>query len=168
MLRCWWLANRPMPETLREDINSMQSGHSPHEKILQEALRAELRLVNTGLPKSRRRLSNLLKERHPQVSCNDGSSHSFKRSELDYLASITDDAEHEALLLPILIEVETGESTTSVLCEGAVEEKVVSRVLGMPLTCEHGRIRVYKPQLGVLRGKLKTTTAYVFSAQTTA
>lgn len=156
-----------MPETLREDINSMQSGQSPHEKILQEALRAELRLVNTGLPESRRRLSNLLKERHPQVSCNDGSVHSFKRSELEYLASITDASEQEALLLPILIEVGTDESGTTVVCEGPVEEKVVSIVLGMPLTCEHKRIRVYKPQLGVLRGKLKSTTAYVFSAGVT-
>jgi len=157
-----------MPETLREDINSMQSGHSPHEKILQEALKAELRLVNTGLPKSQRKLSDLLKERHPQVSCNDGSVHSFKRSELEHLASITDASEQEALLLPILIEVGTDESGTTVVCEGPVEEKVVSRVLGMLLTCEHKRIRVYKPQLGVLRAKLKTTTVYVFSARITS
>lgn len=157
-----------MPETLREDINSMQSGQTPHEKILQEALRAELRLANTGLPKSQKRLADLLKERYPQVLCNDGSSHSFKKRELEYLASITDTSEQEALLLPILIEVGTDESGTTVVCEGPVEEKVVSRVLDMPLTCEHRRIRVYRPQLGVLRGKLKTTTAYVFSAKTTA
>lgn len=146
----------------------MQPGQTPHEKILQEALRAELRLANTGLPKSRRRLSDLLDERHPQVSCNDGSSHSFKRSELEYLASIIDASEQEALILPILIEVGTEESGTTVVCDGPVEEKVVSRVLDMPLSCEHRRIRVYKPQLGVLRGKLKTTTAYVFSDRTTA
>lgn len=149
----------------RDDIHSMQSGHTPYEKILQESLRAELRLVNTGLPKSQRRLSELLKERHPQVSCNDGSVHSFKKSELEYLASITDAAEQQALLLPIIIEVGTEASGASVVCEGAVEQKVVSGVLGMPLTCEDGRIRIYKPQLGTLRAKLKTTTAYVFSSR---
>jgi len=157
-----------MAKTPRDDAHSMKSGQTPYEGILQECLRSELKLVNTGLPQSQEKLSVLLKERHPQVLCNDGSSHSFKKRELDYLASITDDAEQEALLLPILIEVETGESTTSVVCEGAVEEKVVSRVLDMPLTCERGRIRIYKPQLGMLRGKLKTTTAYVFSARATA
>jgi uncharacterized protein (UPF0216 family) len=33
----------------------------------------------------------------------------------------------------------------------------------MPVTCEQRRIRIYKPQLALLRRKLKTTTVYVFS-----
>lgn len=153
-----------MSEIPGTDVHSMQSGQSPYEKILRESLRAELRLVNTGLPRNQKKLSGLLKESHPHVLCNDGSSHSFKKKELEYLATITDTAEQEELLLPIIIEVGAGEGEMSVVCEGRVEKEVVSRVLDMQLTCEQGRIRIYRPQLALLRGKLKTTTVYVFCA----
>jgi len=156
-----------MQEASQDDIRSMQSGQAPYESILRESLRAELRLVNTGLPRSRRRLSDLLKESRPHVLCNDGSTHSFKRRELEYLAAITDAAEQEKLLLPITIEVGRGEGESSILCEGEVEREVVTRILGMQVTCEQGRIRIYRPQLALLRGKLRTTTVYVFSAGVT-
>ena len=138
-------------------------GHSQYERILQESLRNELRVVNTGLPRSPKRLSDLLQETHPHVVCNDGSTHVFKRRELEYLAGMIDTAEQEALSLPMLIEVGSAEPEASVICEGQVEERIISQVLGMQVTCEHRRIRIYRPQLALLRRKLRTTTVYVFS-----
>lgn len=153
-----------MPEPLRDEA-PMQSGRSRNEKMLQECLRNELRVVNAGLPCRQERLSDLLSSEYPHSVCNDGSTHFFKKRELEYLASVLDVAEQEALLLPILIQVGANQAETSIICEGRVEEKVISRALDMPLTCEHGKIRIYKPQLALLRSKLKTTTAYVFSAR---
>jgi len=152
-----------MPEPLQDEANQ-----SPYEKMLQNCLRGELRLVNTGLPQSQKRLSNLLNEKYPHVVCNDGSTHFFKRSELEYLASMLDTDEQETLPLPMLIELGANQAEAAIICEGKVEEKVISKALNMPVTCEERRIRIYKPQLALLRKKLKTTTVYVFSPKIVA
>jgi uncharacterized protein (UPF0216 family) len=147
-----------MPEPLQNEAKQ-----SPYEKILQNCLRGELRVVNIGLPQSQKRLSNLLEEKYPHVICNDGSTHFFKRSELEYLASLLDTDEQKALPLPMLIELGVNQAEAAVICQGKIEEKVTSKALNMPVTCEERRIRIYRPQLALLRRKFKTTTVYVFS-----
>jgi uncharacterized protein (UPF0216 family) len=160
-----------MPNPLQDEV-PMQSGQSPYGKMLQDCLRGELRIVNTGLPQSQKRLSNLLDEKYPHVVCNDGSTHFFKRSELEYLASMIDTDEQKALLLPMLIEIGANQTEAAIPilsgCEGKIEEKVISKALNMPVTCEERRIRIYKPQLALLRRKFKTTTVYVFSPKIVA
>jgi hypothetical protein len=136
---------------------------SPYERMLQECVKGELRIVNAGLPQSQERLSNLLNEKYPHVVCHDGSAHLFKKSELEYLASMIDTDEQKTLLLPMLMELGANQAEAAVVCEGKVEEKIISKALNMPVTCEERRIRIYKPQLALLRRKLKTTTVYVFS-----
>jgi uncharacterized protein (UPF0216 family) len=152
-----------MPRPLENELKQ-----SPYEKMLQECLRGELRVVNAGLPRSQKRLSNLLNEKYPRVVCNDGSTHLFKKSELEYLASMIDTDEQKALPLPMLIELGANQAEAAIICEGKAEEKVISKALNMPVTCEERRIRIYKPQLALLRRKFKTTTVYVFSPKIVA
>jgi uncharacterized protein (UPF0216 family) len=152
-----------MPEPLQDEAKQ-----SPYEKILQGCLRGELRIVNTGLPQSQKQLSNLLKDKYPHAVCNDGSSHFFKKSELEYLASMLDTDEQKALPLPMLIELGANQAEAAIICEGKIEAKVISKALNMPVTCEERRIRIYKPQLALLRRKFKTTTVYVFSPKIVA
>ena len=147
-----------MPRSLQDEVNQ-----SPYEKVLQEAVKGELRIVNAGLPRSQERLSNLLNEEYPHVVCHDGSTHSFKKSELEYLRSVVDTDEQKTLALPMLIELGPNQGEAAIICGGKVEEKIISKVLDMPVTCEERRIRIYKPQLAVLRRELKTTTVYLFS-----
>jgi len=135
----------------------------PYEKMLQECLRGELRVVNAGLPRSQKPLSTLLGEEYPHVICSDGSTHSFKRRELEHLASMINTEEQKALLLPILIELGRNQAEAAIICQADVEEKVISKILSMPTTPKQGRITIYKPQLALLRKRLKTTTQYVFS-----
>ena len=162
-----------MPNPLQDEAKQ-----SPYEKMLQDCLRGELRVVNTGLPQSQKRQSKenklfyLLNEKYPHVVCNDGSTHFFKKSELEYLASMLDTDEQKALPLPMLIELGANQAEAAIPilsgCEGQVEEKVISKALNMPVTCEERRIRIYKPQLALLRRKFKTTTVYVFSPKIVA
>jgi len=153
-----------MPKSLQDEAKQ-----SPYEKMLQECLRGELRLVNTGLPQSQKQQSKenklfyLLNEKYPHVVCNDGSTHFFKKSELEYLASMIDTDEQKALPLPLLIELGANQAEAAIICEGEIEEKVISKALNMQVTCQEKRIRIYKPQLALLRRKFKTTTVYVFS-----
>ena len=152
-----------MPRSLQDEVEE-----SPYEKMLQECVRGELRIVNAGLPKSQKRLTDLLSEKHPHVVCSDGSTHLFKRSELEYLASMLDTDEQRTLLLPMLIELGANQGEAAIICAAEVEEKIVSKVLNMPVTREDGRISIYKPQLALLRKKCKTTTVYLFSPRIVA
>ncbi len=135
----------------------------PYQRILQESLRGELRVLNAHLPCEQKPLSDLLGEEYPNVVCNDGSTHLFKRKELEYLASMLDTDEQEVLLLPMLIEVNPGQGEMAIICQGGVEEKVVSKILDTLVTAKQKRIVIYKPQLALLRKPLKTTTQYLFS-----
>ena len=142
--------------------------------MLQDCLRGELRVVNTGLPQSQKRQSKenklfyLLNEKYPHVVCNDGGTHFFKKRELEYLASMIDTDEQKALPLPMLIELGANQSEAAIICEGNIEEKVISKALNMSVTCQEKRIRIYRPQLALLRRKFKTTTVYVFSLKIVA
>ncbi len=143
--------NRQMPNELS------------YQRILQEYLKDELRVLNAHLPCAQKSLSELLGEEYPNVVCNDGTAHLFKRKELEYLASMTDTDEQQILLLPMLIEVHPGQNEMAIICQGEVEKKVISKILDMPITVKQNRITIYKPQLALLRKPLKTTTQYLFS-----
>ncbi len=135
----------------------------PYERLLQESLKGELRILNAYLPREQKPLSDLINEETPGVNCNDGSTHLFKRKELEYLKSIISPDEQKSLQLPILIEVTPSQNKTAIICRGDVEEKVVSRILDMQVTNTQGRIRLYRPQLALVRKVLKTTTQYLFA-----
>jgi uncharacterized protein (UPF0216 family) len=132
----------------------------PYEKMLQECLKSELRVVNAHLPCKQKPLSDLLAEEYPHILCHDGSTHLFSGKELRYLAGLLDADEQKELLLPILIEVSEGEM--AVRCPGVVEGKVISKILDMPVTRRQDRVVIYKPQLAILRKLLRTTTQYLF------
>ena len=138
----------------------------PYEKLLQECLKGELRVVNAHLPSKQKPLSDLLAEEYPHVMCRDGSMHLFKRRELKYLASLIGNDEQEALLLPMLLEVNVGRGEIAVICQGEVEEKVMAKVLDMPVTPRQKKIVLYKPQLALVRKLLRTTTQYLFPPRT--
>ncbi len=152
-----------MPKPLQNE-----TAQPPYERMLQECLRGELRIVNTGLPRSQKRLTDLLNQEHPHVVCNDGSTHFFKRTELNYLAGMLDPDEQKRLLLPMLIEVGANQGEAAIVGDAEVVEKIVSKALNMPVSREEGRIRIHKPQLALLRKKFRTTTVYVFSPKIVA
>ncbi|MCD6358970.1 MAG: DUF61 family protein [Dehalococcoidia bacterium] len=142
----------------------MNRGLSPYERTIQEYLAGELRVLNAHLPSRPKSLSELLSEEHPHVICHDGSVHLFKKKELDYLAIMTEPCEREKMLLPILIGVETGRGESTVLRGEEVAERIISQIIGMSLTHRQGKTVIYKPQLALLRERLKTTIQYVFSS----
>jgi len=136
---------------------------SPYQRMLQQCLRGELRVLNAHLPCEQKALSALLADEYPNVVCHDGSTHLFKRKELEYLASMLDTDEQAALLLPMLIEVNPGQDDVAIICRGKAEEKIITKILDMPVTTRQKRIMLYKPQVALIRKPLKTTTQYLFS-----
>jgi uncharacterized protein (UPF0216 family) len=129
----------------------------------EEYFAGELRVMNAHLPGSQKTLAGLLAESQPYVACRDDTPHLFRREELKLLAGFLDEQEQRLLRLPMLIEVGGGApGETRLRCLGPVEEKVVARILEMPVACREGVITLYRPQLAKLRDSLETTTQYVF------
>ena len=135
----------------------------PYENLLQRCLESELRIVNTGLAQKQKSLHDLLNETHPHVMSCDGSIYSFKKKELQYIASLITPEEENALLLPITIEIGNISSETNVLCQSDIDVKIISKLLGMTMASKNNRIKLYRPQLAILRKIAKTTTQYMFS-----
>jgi len=134
----------------------------PGDKSTPEYLQNELRGVNAHAPKKQKTLRELLREAHPHVVCSDGSNHYFRRKELEYLSEMIYEPEQDFLLLPIIIEVSSHPRGVIVRSRKGIEARILSKILGMPLNVREDTIRLYRPQLSVVRKSLKTTSQYVF------
>lgn len=126
-------------------------------------LQDEFKALNAHIPRRRKPLAELLKEARPQVDCSDGSTHSFRKRELESIAGMLDEKEQGLLLLPMLLEVTPGGSEFIVRSSTGVEATLLSKVLNMDIACRENRITLYKRQLDIIRRALKTSTQYVFT-----
>jgi len=132
------------------------------DALLTEYHRGEKGTLNAQLPRHRKSLQVLLGEKHPSVMLSDGSEHYIKRAELDFLAGILPDDEKDRLLLPMLIEILSSRDEIVIRAQSDMEKAVCEAVLDMPVMVKNNVIHLAKSQLAVIRGRLKTTTQYVF------
>jgi len=133
------------------------------DRTFETNLKSDLKTLNAHLPRRRKSLSELLEEKCPHIECGDGSTHYFKKKELEYLTEILNNKDEQMLLLPIIIEVGSNEGNLTVRSKTGTEAKIFSKILGMPITCKLDVITIFRPQLTVLRKVLKTTTQYAFT-----
>ena len=132
-----------------KDINSK----SAESKILQS--------LNNHLPKNRKSLSTLLAEDKPRVFDKEGSSHRFKKDELNLIAEIVPERYHKLVKLPIYIEMTPDYGSGTAVVRGYHNCSIVQYVLGMEKE-KTDEIIIYRPDVRILRRVLKTTTQYVF------
>ena len=140
-------------------------GDLSHEQLIQKYLQGELKILNAHVPRQQKNLTELLGEEFPHIKGNDGNAYLFKKKELQYLTEILDTQEQTALFLPMLIELGESQDEVNIICKTGIEEKVINKVLGVSVSCQQGKIRIYKSQLGVLRKTLRTTTQYVYTVK---
>jgi len=137
---------------------------SKREILWEELLREELlRLANVHLPYARKSLKELLSEKYPHVVCRDGTIHMFRRRELEFLKTILTEDEWDKVLLPIIIELNPSYGEGAAVVRGEMEVKVVAKVLGLDIKEGVKEVIIYRPQIGVLREKLRTVTQIAFS-----
>lgn len=121
-----------------------------------------LQMLNRHLAVAKRDLESLLKEEKPRIALRDGSTHSFKKEELEKISKILPRELHPKLMLPIYIELSSdkyGEGNARI--SGSPECKVAAHVLGREAPGDE--LFVYKPELKKLRRELPTTTQYMFT-----
>jgi len=122
--------------------------------IIEFLLREELRIANKHLPVTRKTLRELLEEEFPHVVCRDGSLHFFRRSELVELSRYVPRERWDKLLLPIIIEVVSGEGGLVGIVSDPHAAEVVSSIL--ELSSRERTVFLYKPQVYELRRRFST------------
>ncbi|ASJ03635.1 hypothetical protein A3L09_10385 [Thermococcus profundus] len=131
----------------------------------EDVLKREIFRINLHLPRERVSLSELLGMDDPSVLLRDGSRHYFKRSELQYLASLLDPGEADRLRLPIVLEISTVDRGYFRV-RGRLAVKVVDKIFEQfdPLNeREEGRYPRYL--LPRIRRILPTATTYAFISE---
>ena len=123
-------------------------------------IKFELSKLNVHLPVRRLSLREALSSSKPQVQLRDGSVHTFKREELEFLAGLLTEADRDKLQLPILIALEPKLGRGTARISGEAEVKVASQVLKKEPAA--GELLIYRPEVAILRRKLPTTTQYLF------
>jgi len=123
-------------------------------------LKFELSKLNVHLPMRRISLKEAMMSARPQVAARDGSTHIFKREELDLLAKIVPEAEWEMLRLPILIALDPKLGRGAARINGEAEVRAINQILEKESAGEE--LLIYRPEVAVIRRKLPTTTQYLF------
>jgi len=137
------------------------------DRFLKALWRKEVERLNDHLPREFKTLEELLKEEEPSVKAKDGSELVFSREELEFIAKSLPKDEYRTLRLPIILmrRIDLGPGVFSV-SGGRAEALLVRKVLN-----EGGRadpstpLYLYRPQVALLRRKLKTTTVIGFSTE---
>ena len=131
----------------------------------ENALMREIYRINNHLPAKRPSLAKLMEQEEPSVRLRDGSTHSFRRSELEKIVALLDPGEEEKLLLPIVLEI-VSDFRGYFRVRGRVAVKVVDKLLNSYDPLDEPEERLYpRYLLPRIRRELPTTTTYAFIAE---
>ncbi len=127
-----------------------------------EYLKKQIQNLNKHLPKNKNSLATLLEKDKPRVENRDGSTHRFKKKELEFLAEIVPKNRHSDLRLPIIIRISPKLGRGTAKISGNLEKKIVREILDKEPEEEKNKLLIYRPEMRVIRQKLPTTTQYAF------
>lgn len=126
-----------------------------------------LRTLNRHLPAKRKMLKELLLEERPNLKNLDGSTHSFDKKELERIASMIPEWEHDKLRLPIYLEMSSSMERGTIKISGSNECMVIKKVLYEEEELEKKEVKdsmiFYYPHLRKVRKELPTTTQFMFT-----
>ena len=132
---------------------------------VENAIIREIYRINSHLPARRPTLAQLLGQEEPSIRLRDGSSHSFRRSELEKIRALTDPGDEEKLLLPIVLEI-VSDFRGYFRVRGRVAVKVIDRLLDSYDPLDEPEERLYpRYLLPRVRRELPTTTTYAFISE---
>ncbi len=121
-----------------------------------------IQTLNRHLPKKRKPLKELLMEDKPGLKNLDGSMYYFDKKELEKLASVIPEWEHDKLRLPIYLEMSSSMERGAIKISGRLECAVINKILGSEKP-ERDSMVIYYPHLLKIRKELPTTTQYMFT-----
>ncbi|MDI6642477.1 MAG: DUF61 family protein [Candidatus Hodarchaeaceae archaeon] len=126
---------------------------------MERIIKLELGRLNVHLPERRISLREALSSPKPSVRTRDGSTHFFKREELESLSKLLPETDWDKLQLPILIALDPKLGRGAARISGEPEARVAGKILNKRAA---GELLIYRPEVAALRRELPTTTQYLF------
>ena len=117
--------------------------------------------MNTSVPAVKIPLLDLAESEDPSFRTRGGSVIEIDRSEIDLLMDTCTEMEKIRLRLPITMVTDTSGEMSIWRIDGAVEAKVIARILEKPMLREDS-IRIYYPDYQILREKLPTSIVTLY------
>ncbi len=125
-----------------------------------------LQTLNRHLPRKRKTLRELIEEDKPSIKSMDGSTHSFDKKELEKIASMIPEWEHDKLRLPLYLEMSSSMERGAIKISGRIESMIIDRILHEDedeKSIERDSMTIYYPHLAKIRKVLSTTTQFMFT-----
>ncbi len=125
-----------------------------------------LQTLNRHLPRKRKTLRELIEEDKPSIKSMDGSTHSFDKKELEKIASMIPEWEHDKLRLPLYLEMSSSMERGAIKISGRIESMIIDRILHEDedeKSIERDSMTIYYPHLAKIRKVLSTTTQFIFT-----
>ncbi len=131
--------------------------------LFNKLISVELRLINKHLPYKRVSLCDLLKMDIPYIVLRDGTVHLIDKEELLYLSKLLGE-EACKLKIPIIIETAPSIGEGAYIVRDHLAKKVIATILGIDYIPDKPLV-IYRPQLYIIREKLRTTTTILFNPE---
>ncbi|MCD6195578.1 MAG: DUF61 family protein [Staphylothermus sp.] len=136
---------------------------SNEKDLFNKLISVELRLINKHLPYKRVSLCDLLKMDIPYIVLRDGTVHLIDKEELLYLSKLLGE-EACKLKIPIIIETAPSIGEGAYIVRDHLAKKVIATILGIDYILDKPLV-IYRPQLYIIREKLRTTTTILFNLE---
>lgn len=120
-----------------------------------------IKSMNTHIPSSRRSLLDYIESDDLTYRTRGNDVCEIDRREIDYLASVCLETEKLQLRLPIFVSTDISGDTPAWKVDGAVESKVVARILGRS-QYRPDSVRFYHPDYQKLLKILPTSVVVLF------
>ena len=117
--------------------------------------------MNTSVPAVKIPLLDLAESENPSFRTRGGSVIEIDRSEINLLMDVCTEMEKIRLRLPITMVTDTSGEMSIWRIDGAVEAKVIARILEKPMLREDS-IRIYYPDYQILREKLPSSIVTLY------
>ena len=117
--------------------------------------------MNSSIPAAKIPLLDLAESDDLSFRTRGGSVIEIDRQEIDLLMEVCTEMEKIRLRLPITMVTDTSGEISAWRIDGAVEAKVISRILDKPLLKDDS-IRIFYPDYQVLREKLPTSIVTMY------
>ena len=117
--------------------------------------------MNSSIPAAKIPLLDLAESDDPSFRTRGGSVIEIDRQEIDLLMEVCTEMEKICLRLPITMVTDTSGEMSIWRIDGAVEAKVIARILEKPMLREDS-IRIYYPDYQILREKLPTSIVTLY------
>ncbi len=117
--------------------------------------------LNKHLPKKKRSLEEMLKEKEPLIQARDGNEYYIERKELEFISEFVDERERAKFTIPIILEMVNVGGEYLIFVRDEYHVEFLKRAFGFDRMTKNG-LMLYTYEYQKIRRKLRTSSQVLF------